>query len=254
MRRLDAAGLEQNGPKRRDRGGHPQLRAGVSHADGRPGIDGRLRANRRPRRNCMACSIRSRKPASYAHQCLVARRLIERGVRFVELTCPQVAADRWDQHSRLREGHELNALATDKPIAGLLTDLKSRGLLDDTLVIWAGEFGRTPMAQGSDGRDHNPFGFTIWMAGGGVKPGFVYRRDRRVRLLRDRKQARDVRPARDDAAPAWPRPQAAHLPLQLPRHATDRRARPGGPPDRRLALARPHRRRKLILFESPTCG
>jgi hypothetical protein len=114
------------------------------------------------------------KTRNYAHQCLVARRLIERGVRFVELTCPQVAADRWDQHSRLREGHSLNALATDRPIAGLLTDLKSRGLLKDTLVIWAGEFGRTPMAQGSDGRDHNPFGYTIWMAGGGVKPGFVF--------------------------------------------------------------------------------
>jgi hypothetical protein len=114
------------------------------------------------------------KTRNYAHQCLVARRLIERGVRFIELTCPQVAADRWDQHSRLREGHGLNALATDRPIAGLLTDLKSRGLLTDTLVIWAGEFGRTPMAQGSDGRDHNPFGYTIWMAGGDVKPGFVF--------------------------------------------------------------------------------
>jgi len=114
------------------------------------------------------------KTRGYAHQCLVTRRLIERGVRFIELTCPQVPADRWDQHSRLKEGHALNALATDKPISGLLTDLKSRGLLDETLVIWAGEFGRTPMAQGSDGRDHNPFGFTIWMAGGGVKPGFIY--------------------------------------------------------------------------------
>ncbi len=111
---------------------------------------------------------------SYAQQCLVARRLVERGVRFIELTCPHVPSDRWDQHSRLKEGHTLNALATDKPIAGLLTDLKARGLLNDTLVIWAGEFGRTPMAQGSDGRDHNPFGFTIWMAGGGVKPGYVY--------------------------------------------------------------------------------
>jgi hypothetical protein len=114
------------------------------------------------------------KTREYAQQCLIARRMIERGVRFVELTCPQVAADRWDQHSRLKEGHTLNALATDKPICGLLTDLKSRGLLDETLVIWAGEFGRTPMAQGSDGRDHNPFGFTIWMAGGGVKRGSVY--------------------------------------------------------------------------------
>lgn len=110
----------------------------------------------------------------YATECLVARRLIERGVRFVELTCPAVSGDRWDQHSKLREGHENNARAVDQPIAGLLTDLRRRGLLDETLVVWAGEFGRTPFAQGADGRDHNPFGFTIWMAGGGVKGGTVY--------------------------------------------------------------------------------
>ena len=113
----------------------------------------------------------------YARQCLVARRLVERGVRFVELTCPRIeGVDRWDAHGGLRDNHTKNALATDQPIAGLLTDLKSRGLLDDTLVLWAGEFGRTPFAQGRDGRDHNPFGFTIWMAGGGVKPGMVYGR------------------------------------------------------------------------------
>ena len=111
---------------------------------------------------------------SYGLQCLVARRLIERGVRFVELTCPSVGGDRWDQHSNLKEGHERNALAVDQPIAALLKDLKTRGLLDETLVVWAGEFGRTPMAQGKNGRDHNPFGFTVWMAGGGVKPGMIY--------------------------------------------------------------------------------
>ncbi len=110
----------------------------------------------------------------YAAQCLIARRLVERGVRFVELTCPQVQGDRWDQHSNLKQGHERNALAVDQPIAGLLTDLRQRGLLDETLVVWAGEFGRTPFAQGADGRDHNPFGFTLWMAGGGVKGGTVY--------------------------------------------------------------------------------
>ncbi|MCC2671660.1 MAG: hypothetical protein K0Q72_4131 [Armatimonadetes bacterium] len=110
----------------------------------------------------------------FGHQCLVARRLVERGVRFIELLCPRVSADRWDQHSDLKAGHENNAKATDKPVAALLKDLKSRGLLDSTLVVWAGEFGRTPMAQGSNGRDHNPFGFTIWMAGGGVKGGTVY--------------------------------------------------------------------------------
>ncbi len=110
----------------------------------------------------------------FARQCLIARRLVERGARFIELTCPNVGADRWDQHSKLRKGHEDNARAVDQPIAALLQDLKSRGLLQSTLVVWAGEFGRTPFAQGSDGRDHNPFGFTLWLAGGGIKPGVVY--------------------------------------------------------------------------------
>lgn len=110
----------------------------------------------------------------FGTECLISRRLIERGVRFIELTCPSVGADRWDQHGGLQVGHQNNGRAVDQPIAGLLKDLKSRGLLETTLVIWAGEFGRTPMAQGSDGRDHNPFGFTIWLAGGGVKGGTVY--------------------------------------------------------------------------------
>ena len=111
---------------------------------------------------------------AYGQQCLIARRLMERGVRFVELTCQSLGHDRWDQHGNLKRGHEDNARAVDKPIAGLLKDLKSRGMLQDTLVIWGGEFGRTPMAQGSDGRDHNPYGFTMWMAGGGVKGGMAY--------------------------------------------------------------------------------
>ena len=112
----------------------------------------------------------------FGAQCLLARRLVERGVRFVELTCPSVGGnvDRWDQHSNLRDGHTKNCRAVDQPIAGLLTDLKSRGLMDSTLVLWAGEFGRTPFAQGTDGRDHNPFGFTVWLAGGGVKRGFAF--------------------------------------------------------------------------------
>jgi hypothetical protein len=112
----------------------------------------------------------------YGTQCLLARRLVERGVRFIELTCPVVGSsvDRWDQHSNLKDGHEKNCRSVDQPIAALLTDLKSRGLLDSTLVVWAGEFGRTPFAQGRDGRDHNPFGFTVWLAGGGVKPGMSF--------------------------------------------------------------------------------
>lgn len=111
---------------------------------------------------------------TYAAQCLIARRLVERGVRFVELTCPGVGHDRWDQHGNLKKGHDDNARAVDQPIGALLRDLKQRGMLDETLVIWAGEFGRTPFAQGSDGRDHNPFGFSVWMAGGGTKAGMVY--------------------------------------------------------------------------------
>lgn len=110
----------------------------------------------------------------FGRQCLIARRLVERGVRFIELTCPPSSGDRWDQHSDLKKGHEDNSRAVDQPIAGLLTDLKSRGLLKSTLVVWAGEFGRTPFAQGSNGRDHNQFGFTVWFAGGGAKGGTVY--------------------------------------------------------------------------------
>jgi hypothetical protein len=112
--------------------------------------------------------------ASFARQCLLARRLVERGVRFVELTCPSLGHDRWDQHQNLKPGHEDNARAVDQPIAALLEDLQQRGLLDETLVVWSGEFGRTPFAQGSDGRDHNPFGFSLWLAGGGVKAGTIY--------------------------------------------------------------------------------
>jgi len=112
--------------------------------------------------------------ASFARQCLLARRLVERGVRFVELTCPNLGHDRWDQHRDLEKGHEDNARAVDQPIAGLLADLEQRGLLDETLVVWSGEFGRTPFAQGSNGRDHNPFGFSLWLAGGGIKGGTIY--------------------------------------------------------------------------------
>ena len=114
-----------------------------------------------------------KKTEVFGRQCLIARRLVERGVRFVELLCQNLGHDRWDQHSNLKKGHEDNARAVDKPIAGLLTDLKRRGLLKDTLVVWGGEFGRTPVAQGSNGRDHNPYGFTMWLAGGGTKGGAV---------------------------------------------------------------------------------
>lgn len=117
---------------------------------------------------------------AYGKQALVARRLIERGVRFVELSClpQQIGAGQgpnpWDQHGGLEEGHGNMARQVDQPIAALVRDLKARGLLDETLVIFSGEFGRTPFSQGSDGRDHNPFGFSLWLAGGGIKGGTVF--------------------------------------------------------------------------------
>ena len=111
--------------------------------------------------------------ANFARQCLLARRFAERGVRFIQVTHSN-AEVQWDQHGDLKNGHAKNAREVDKPIAGLLRDLKARGLLEDTLVMWGGEFGRTPTSQGTDGRDHNPEGFTMWLAGGGVKGGLVY--------------------------------------------------------------------------------
>ncbi|HLW67170.1 MAG TPA: DUF1501 domain-containing protein [Gemmataceae bacterium] len=130
----------------------------------------------------------------FGTECLLARRLVERGARFIELTCPKVSGDRWDQHSGLKEGHENNARAVDQPIAGLLKDLKARGLLETTLVFWAGEFGRTPFAQGSDGRDHNPFGFSVWLAGGGVRPGIAFGETDEwgYKVVKDRVEIHDV--------------------------------------------------------------
>lgn len=109
----------------------------------------------------------------FGRQCLMARRFLEAGVRFVQVTHSDSEVQ-WDQHSNLYHGHTKNAAEVDKPIAGFLADLKQRGLLEDTLVLWGGEFGRTPTAQGTNGRDHNPHGFTMWMAGGGVKGGYAY--------------------------------------------------------------------------------
>jgi len=112
----------------------------------------------------------------YGLQCLRARRLVEAGVRFVEVTCPNLVGmnGTWDQHDHLKRDHERNAFVTDQAVAGLLRDLESRGLLQETLVIWAGEFGRTPDTGNGDGRDHHPFCFTIWLAGGGAKGGTIY--------------------------------------------------------------------------------
>ena len=121
-----------------------------------------------------------RQVAGYGLQCLLARRLVERGVRFIELSCLNEGIgagngpNPWDQHGDLERGHWAMAHQVDQPIAGLIKDLKTRGLLDETLIIWAGEFGRTPFSQGSNGRDHNPYGYSVWMAGGGTKGGTAY--------------------------------------------------------------------------------
>jgi hypothetical protein len=111
--------------------------------------------------------------ANFGRMCLMARRFAEAGVRFIQVTHSDSKVQ-WDQHADLKAGHEKNALEVDLPIAGLLQDLKARGLLEDTLVWWGGEFGRTPVMQGKNGRDHNPEGFTMWLAGGGVRGGFRY--------------------------------------------------------------------------------
>lgn len=133
-------------------------------------LDGETEATR----EAYGLNAKSKGTSIFGSQCLIARRLLEKGVRFIELTCPAVGHDRWDQHGNLKKGHADNAMAVDQPIGALLADLKQRGMQDDTLVVWSGEFGRTPFAQGSNGRDHNPFGFSLWLWGGGIKGGTVY--------------------------------------------------------------------------------
>jgi hypothetical protein len=171
IRRLDRAALERTGP-------NDQLEAAIANfelaARMQTAVPELMDLTGESRATRQMYGLDERVTEVFGHRCLVARRLVERGVRFVEALCPPTGGDRWDQHTNLYQGHLNNARATDKPIAGLLQDLKSRGLLDSTLVIWGGEFGRTPMAQGSDGRDHNPFGFTMWLAGGGIKGGTIY--------------------------------------------------------------------------------
>jgi hypothetical protein len=124
--------------------------------------------------------------------CLLARRLVERGVRFVQIYCG--AGSKWDAHSAIEANHAQTCGAMDRPVAGLLKDLKSRGLLEETLVVWGGEFGRTPMSEKGDGRDHNPYGFTMWMAGGGVKEGIVVGKTDEVGLhaIEDRLHVHDI--------------------------------------------------------------
>lgn len=128
--------------------------------------------------------------SSFANNCLLARRLVERGVRYVQLF-----HEAWDQHGNLVKDITKNCEDTDKACAALVKDLKQRGLLDETLVVWGGEFGRTPMVQGgSDGRDHHPNAFTMWLAGGGVKPGITLGESDELgfNVVRDRVHVRDM--------------------------------------------------------------
>ena len=110
----------------------------------------------------------------FGQQLLAARRFVEKGVRFIQIMHGDGAAGAWDSHSKLRENHSKLAAQVDKPIAGLIADLKQRGLFEETIVVFATEFGRTPGSQGTDGRDHHPYGFSVWMAGGGIKGGIVH--------------------------------------------------------------------------------
>ena len=158
-------------------------------------------------------------------RCLLARRMVERGVRFVQVYCGDTNG--WDAHSDLVGNHRRLCCQSDLPIAGLLRDLKARGLLQTPLVIWGGEFGRTPMTEGTVGRDHNPFGFTTWTAGGGVKGGQVIGSDRRCQLAGGRKRDSRSRSARYYSAFARTLPRTVDLPAQWPQSPLDRCGRGG---------------------------
>ena len=158
----------------------------------------------------------------FGRNCLLARRLVERGVRFIELYCSSGSG--WDAHVDMEENHSKNCKISDKPIAGLLTDLKARGLLNDTLVIWGGEFGRTPFNEKGKGRDHNPWGFTMWFAAAVSNPD---RRsdDGRNRLACHRAPCPCSRHSRDDPSSDGPKPHQPDLPTQRSRGASHNRFR-----------------------------
>lgn len=168
-----------------DRAGDPQVEAAIRNYETAYRMQAAvpelcdLRGETEATRKLYGLDSSSPNKAAYGRQCLVARRLIERGVRFVELSClsqdgGNQAANPWDQHGKLEKGHGNMAHQVDQGIAALITDLKARGLFEETLILWAGEFGRTPFSQGADGRDHNPGGFSVWLAGGGVRGGTLY--------------------------------------------------------------------------------
>ncbi len=156
----------RRGRRSRNRHAHQLVRDGLSDAGQRPEL---MDLSREPKHVLDMYGAQPGKP-SFANNCLLARRLLERGVRFVQLF-----HEAWDQHGNLKNDLKKNCKDTDRACAALVRDLKQRGLLDETIVLWGGEFGRTPMVQGGgdDGRDHHPNAFTMWMAGGGIKPGLT---------------------------------------------------------------------------------
>ena len=197
-----------------------------------PEVSDLSRETRGHARESTAPTTRTRYKAGFARNCLLARRLLERGVRFVQLFNGAYAmgegVGNWDGHKTLKTQYDVHGPILDQPAAALLKDLKARGMLDDTLVVWTTEFGRMPTFQaGANGRDHNPKGFTVWLAGAGVKRAHQLRRHRRIRLQGRRKPVERVRAARHDPAPAGSRSPAAKLLPQRQRAAADVRARKG---------------------------
>ena len=195
LRQLNQEHQQQQPLGSRPGGAHPVVRAGLPHADGRPGGARPEPGDRRRRKKLYG--LDDKDCATFGRQCLIARRLVERGVRFVQIFCrptaspaARVADVPWDGHNDIETNHR-DCGHDDRPAGrGAAADLKARGLLDSTLVIWGGEFGRTSDSQGSKGRDHNPHAYTIWLAGGGVKGGVHYGTHRRVRLQGGREPRR----------------------------------------------------------------
>ena len=164
---------------------------------------------------------------SFGMQMLTARRLVERGVRFVQVYHgSNGGAGQWDSHKGLKNSHTRLCKETDQPIAALLKDLKQRGLLDETLVVWATEFGRTPGSQHGNGRDHHPYGFSVWMAGGGIRGGIAHGATDELRISRGRESPLRIRRTRDDPASTRPRPQIASNPGKKAPRERDRRSDP----------------------------
>ncbi|MEM9586990.1 MAG: DUF1501 domain-containing protein, partial [Planctomycetota bacterium] len=165
--RMNSLHLQQSGPDREIEGAIEAVELASRMRRAAPEI---FELERESKATHQAYGIDQKPTDSFGRSCLLARRLAEAGVRFITVSSGQV----WDQHGKLKSGHEKNAAKTDMPVAALIADLKQRGLWDDTLIVWGGEFGRTPVVQGSNGRDHNPQGFSMVLSGGGVRSGFAY--------------------------------------------------------------------------------